>query len=413
MDINSDYTKITNCRISNSKNIKNIIDLGNHPLANSLKKNSSQFEKKFPLSLSFCNESSLLQLNETINKEILFEKYLWVTGTSNAAKIYAEKFVNRVIENTNLKKNDFILEIASNDGCILEKFIKKGYNNILGVDPAKNLAEAANDKGIRTFPEFWNSQIAEQITKDLQNAKVIIARNVIPHVSDILDVIKGINICLEDNGIGIIEFHNASTIQQELHYDSIYHEHLCYFSLKSLSYLLNKFNLFPFNVEKSPISGGSLVIYFKKIKNEVTKNLREMILYEENIKINEYETWKNFAKKTEEHKNKTLDLVKNLNNKKIIGYGSSARSQTYLNYCGIDSNTIYSIIDNNEFKHNLFTPGSSIPIVSFDEGMSLNPEIIFILAWNFKDEIIKQCLNYGYKGLFLLPFPNELKLVKI
>ena len=160
-----EYNIISKCRISNSKNINNILNFGDQPLANAFKERKEDIDKKFPLSISYCHDSSLVQLNETVAKEILFDKYLWLTGTSLATKDYIESFIENAIKNANIRKNDFILEIASNDGTLLKTFIKKGYKNILGVDPAKNLAKKANDNGVKTLPEFWNSYLASKIVK--------------------------------------------------------------------------------------------------------------------------------------------------------------------------------------------------------------------------------------------------------
>ena len=400
------YEIITRCRISKSELI-DVLHLGEQPLANSLKNNQKNSEEKFPLSISFCEESSLLQLNETVDKEVLFDHYVWVTGTSKTTQRYANAFADRLISNLDLKQEDFIIEIASNDGTFLNPFLTKGYNNVLGVDPAKNIAEIANRNGINTLQEFWSSSLANQIVADSGQAKVLFARNVIPHVSELLDVMKGIEFVLRDDGVGIIEFHDAGKILKELHYDSIYHEHLCYFSIESMTYLLNRFALHPFHIEKSPISGGSRVIYFSKAKRQKTPDLQEAVIEENSNKVNKLSSWKDFAKRTITHRKETLDILESLNGKTIIGFGSSARSQTYLNYCGINSEKINAIIDNNPLKQGMYAPGSSIPIVDFEQGMKLNPDLIFILAWNFRDEIVKQCNMYGYTGDFLVPFPNK------
>jgi len=400
------YEIITRCRISKSELI-DVLHLGEQPLANSLKNNQKNSEEKFPLSISFCEESSLLQLNETVDKEVLFDHYVWVTGTSKTTQRYANAFADRLISNLDLKQEDFIIEIASNDGTFLNPFLTKGYNNVLGVDPAKNIAEIANRNGINTLQEFWSSSLANQIVADSGQAKVLFARNVIPHVSELLDVMKGIKFVLKDDGVGIIEFHDAGIILKELHFDGIYHEHLCYFSIESMTYLLNRFALHPFHIEKSPISGGSRVIYFSKEKRQKTPDLQEAVIEENKNQVNKLSSWKDFAKRTITHRKDTLDILESLNGKTIIGFGSSARSQTYLNYCGINSEQINAIIDNNPLKQGMYAPGSSIPIVDFEQGMALNPDLIFILAWNFRDEIVKQCNMYGYTGDFLVPFPNK------
>ena len=266
MDLNNNLNTINKCRISGSDILLPILDLGKQPLANSLKKIKNEVETEFPLSISFCPKSFLVQLNETIDKNILFKNYIWLTGTSAVANIYADVFSKKIINNLKIEKDSFIVEIASNDGTFLKSFVKKGYKNVLGIDPAFNLAKLANKNGIKTLPEFMNSTTANTIVLKYDKAKVVIARNVIPHVSDILEVIQGINILLKDDGYGIIEFHNAKTILEELHYDSIYHEHLFYFSIKSISLLLKNFQLIPFDISFSPISGGSCVIYFSKKK---------------------------------------------------------------------------------------------------------------------------------------------------
>lgn len=406
MALEKKYEIITRCRISKGELI-DVLYLGEQPLANSLKNNQKNSEKKFPLSISFCEESSLLQLNETIDKEVLFDHYVWVTGTSKTTKSYANAFADRLISNLDLKQEDFIIEIASNDGTFLNPFLTKGYKNILGVDPAKNIAEIANRNGVNTLPEFWSSSLANQIVADSGQAKVVFARNVIPHVSELLDVMRGIEFVLKEDGVGIIEFHDAGIILKELHYDSIYHEHLCYFSIESMTYLLNRFALHPFHIEKSPISGGSRVIYFSKEERQKTPDLQEAVIDENKKQVNELSDWKDFAKRTITHRKETLDILESLNGKTIVGFGSSARSQTYLNYCGINNEQINAIIDNNPLKQGMYAPGSSIPILDFEQGMALNPDLIFILAWNFRDEIVKQCKMYGYTSDFLVPFPNE------
>ena len=406
------YKTIQKCRISGSNNLIKILDLGLQPLANSLKINQDDLELKIPLSISYCPDSSLVQLNETVDKNILFDHYLWVTGTSAGAKKYSHIFHQRVLKRVELNKTDFIIEIASNDGIFLKPFIENGYNNVIGIEPASNIAEIANKNGVKTIEEYWNSDVAKKLIAENGNAKLVFARNVIPHVEHLLDVIQGINIALQDRGVGIIEFHEISGILKDIQYDSIYHEHLCYFSIKSICYLLNKFNLIPFHIDESPTSGGSFVIYFSKNRYEKSEEFFMHLEQENEKRSNELESWISFAEKTRTHKDKTLKIFSLLKNKIVIGFGSSARSQTYLNYCGINKIHLEAIADNNSLKQGLYTPGSSIPIVSFKKGMKLNPDLIVILAWNFKDEIIKECKSNGYNGEFLIPFPNEPYFIK-
>ena len=198
----------------------------------------------------------------------MFNKYVWVTSTSATARNYAQTFYKNVTEDIQLdKSNDLIIEIASNDGTFLKPFANNGFNKILGVDPAKNISELANKDKIKTINDYWSKELSDRMLKQYGKAKLVFARNVIPHVSELNSVISGVENILSDDGFGIFEIHDANIIFNELHYDSVYHEHLCFFTLKSITFLLNKFNLIPFNIKRSPISGGSFVIFFSKIKN--------------------------------------------------------------------------------------------------------------------------------------------------
>ena len=401
------YTNIQKCRVNGSNNLITILELGKQPLANALKKVPDEIEDKFPLTLMYCPESSLVQLKETIDKEVLFSNYTWVTGTSPTTRDYAMLFFQRAVETVKPDLNDLIIEIASNDGTFLMSFLQHGYNNVLGIDPAKNIVEVANQRGVRTLDRFWGKQISEEIVSEFGNAKIVIARNVIPHVSELHDVIAGIEYTLGDDGIGIIEFHYAGQILQELHYDSIYHEHLCYFSIKSISYLLALYDLVPFHIDTSPISGGSYVIYFSRKKRQQSENYLNLLEKEDLIGVNDIQTWEAFAKSCYEHREKSIDIAESFSSKTVLGFGASARSSTYLNFCGFDSTHIKAIIDNNPLKQGMYSPGVSIPIVSLTEGMQMNPDLIFILAWNFRDEIVRECRINGYKGEFLVAFPQS------
>jgi len=401
------YENIQNCRISGSSNLTVILEFGDQPLANALKKAPDEIEDKFPLTLMFCPDSSLVQLKETINKEVLFSNYTWVTGTSPTTQDYASLFFQRAIEVAKPNSDDLIIELASNDGTFLMPFLKYGYHNVLGIDPAKNIARVANQRGVRTLDRFWDKGVAQEIVAKFGNAKIVIARNVIPHVSELQDVISGIEYALRGDGVGIIEFHYAGQILQELHYDSIYHEHLCYFSLKSITYLLALYGLIPFHIDTSPISGGSYVIYFSKKKRQQSEKYLNLFEKESLIGVNEIQAWKKFSEKCYEHRKKSMDIAESFSYKTVLGFGASARSSTYLNFCGFDSTRIHAIIDNNPIKQGMYAPGNSIPIVSLGKGMQMNPDLIFILAWNFRDEIVNECRMNGYKGEYLAAFPDS------
>ncbi len=406
-----DFETIQECRSCSSRGLVDILDLGIQPLANALVKDSHAPVKKFPLTTAFCPTCSLFQLKETVKKEILFDHYVWVTKTSKGAREYAQTFAHRVIQRAGLKGEDCVFEIASNDGTILKQFMAKGIS-VVGIEPAKNIAAMAMRDGVRTDCAYWNLATAERMIKQYASPKVVIARNVIPHVSQLHGVIEGIARALSDDGTGVIEFHSGRIIAEELHYDSIYHEHLCYFTAHSLGWLLNKYGLYPYAVDISPISGGSLVLYFSKTKRILEPSYLDILDQEKKSGVNEALVWQKFFKESNAHREKTLDLLKGLGDKVIVGFGSSARSATYINFCGIGKNYLEAVIDNNSLKQGFMTPAGDVPIVSFEQGMALKPDVIFILAWNFGQEIMDECAKRGFKGQYIMPFPKEPRLIK-
>jgi len=406
--------KIKMCRACGSQNVEQFLDLKEQPFANALiEKNSSQ-EKKYPLSLSYCKDCSLVQLDYTADPKELFSNYFWVTSTSSTAKEYAKTF----FENARKHMNDdqrYVLEIASNDGTFLKEFQKNGYE-VLGVDPAQNIAKIANENGIPTKVDFFDKAVAQDIISEKGYPSIVYARNVLPHVANLTGFVEGLETCCSEDNLLVIEVHYSGKILDELHYDSIYHEHLYYFTLSSVIKILEKYDLHAFDVSLSPISGGSVVIYLSKTKKEPTKYFKT--LFEEEVKkgYNTIEKWKKFAGTVMLHKEKLNAILEDRKNngKKIIAYGASARSSTLLNYCGIDNRIISKVIDQNKLKQGKLTPGSHLYIVSAEEGLAENPDVILLLAWNFKDEIIDLLKNeYGFKGEIIVPLPYPPTIEKI
>ena len=408
-DVIDIYEMIETCRLCGSKDLQEIVNLGNQPPANSLQENISEKITLIPLILVRCNKCDLVQINATANPEILFSNYLWVTGTSETAKKYSDFFVEQVIERSK-KNNPNVVEIASNDGTFLKKF-KELNCNVLGVDPARNIAVEATSQGVETLPEFFSESLADDLKDNRGVFDLIVARNVIPHVKDIHSIVKGMHKLLDPEGSVVIEFHYAKKIIDELHYDSIYHEHLFYFSIKTISALFEKYGLYAQDVFESPISGGSLVLFFKKTKVNKTKTLLDLIEEEEESNLNANKTWDDFGNKTVHHKDNLIKYMSNYANKdKLIGYGASARSSTLLNYAKIDNNYLSAIIDKSELKQGLYTAGTNIPIISLHVAKEnfLDKDIL-LLAWNFKDEILKTLKEKGFTGKVIIPLPNDLE----
>jgi SAM-dependent methyltransferase len=405
------FEEIQKCRICDSVDIVTFMDLTDQPPANSLRAQLSEKLPDVPLQLVHCGKCSVVQLSATVDPKYLFSHYVWVTGTSKTAHEYSKTFSSNVLERYPVKQ-PFVVEIASNDGTFLKDFSGKGCK-VLGVDPAKNIAEMATQSGVPTMAEFFNLDTANIIKDQYGEADIVFARNVIPHVKEVHSIIKGIAELLKEDGLGVIEFHYSQIILDELHYDSVYHEHLFFYSLRSLMYLLNEYGLKPFDLTKSPISGGSLVIYFSKKEKELTVALKQALQQEDDNKTNELQTWKNFASDCAKHAKKLKSIVEEHKAKgSIIGYGASARSSTMLNYAGLKSDVIDCIIDKNPLKHGRYTPGTNIPIISFEEGKALFDKCasILLLAWNFEKEIIDELRANGYKGSIIVPLPNEIRI---
>lgn len=399
------YRDIKKCRICGNYNLKLILDLNHQPTANQLNKKFTQKEITIPLRLLFCNKCKTTQLSSTVNSRYLFSKYVWVTGTSNVAQKYCEKFARLTIKK--FKQTKSVLEIASNDGTLLKQYKKRGLN-ILGVDPAKNIAKKANQEKIKTIANFFDLNLSKKIKKKYGKPDLIIARNVIPHVENIHSILKGIKNLITKDGVIAIEFHYLYEIIKGLQYDSIYHEHLYYFSLKSITNLFKKYGLFAFDYDKSPISGGSIVLYFSLINKNKSTKLIKLEKFEKNKKLNNFETLKKFGKNCLNHRDNLSKLINKIKGN-IYGYGASARSSTLLNFARINYKKIKFIMDKNKLKNGFYTPGSKIEIVRFNKNILPNNSNIIILAWNFKNEIINQfSKKKSYK--FIVPLPNKVKL---
>lgn len=402
--------KISNCRICNSSNLIPFFDLGKQPLANSLRESLDTKLKFFSLNLVFCEECCVVQLDTTVDPKILFQNYVWVTGTSNTAINHATYFHEQIIKKMN-SNYDTVIEIASNDGTFLEPF-KKSHKKVIGIDPASNISKTANENGIFTINNFFNKQLAQDLVREEKNVDLIFARNVIPHVKEIHSIIDGISILSSNETTVAIEFHYSGTIIEELHYDSIYHEHLFYFTISTIGNLFKSYGLYFFDIIKSPISGGSVILLFSKRQRELSDELKKFIHYE-NIKgFNKLETWQSFAAKSKMHSLKFREEVFKLSkDRKLLGYGASARSSTLLNYCKINNSKIEYILDMNRLKSNKYTPGSDIKIIHPTNSINLLKERdLILLAWNFKKEIVIYLEKNFFKNTLMIPLPNDIQI---
>ena len=397
---------ISCCRVCQNPRLHNFFHLGDHPLANSLLSNPNDPEQKYPLSLSWCQDCSLVQLNETVDPKVLFSQYVWVTGTSQGAREYAEVFCKELLERIELSAGDFVLEIASNDGTFLKPFRARGIT-VVGIDPAENIIKTANEDGIPTEPVFWGVESAHVLRKKYGRPRVIFARNVLPHVANTQDFVRAIADTVVEDGLVAIEVHYARTIQKELHYDSIYHEHLCYFTVESLERLLREAGLYVFDVNESPLNGGSIVVYASRTPKQTSPRLDGSRANERECKINSLEKWQEFSRAATRHASEFRALLSRVGGNHVVGWGATARSSTLLNYCGITQETIAEVADMNPLKQGLFTAGTGIPIRAPGVVFQTKPDLVVLLAWNFTDEIRESLqTDFSYSGAVITPLPG-------
>ncbi len=399
------------CRLCGSLQLDPLLDLGAQPPANSLRTQLESPLPNVPLALCRCRDCTVVQLTETIHPEHLFRDYIWVTGTSSTALAYSEVFRDRFLERMGAPSG-LIVEVASNDGTFLRPFLARGFQ-VLGVDPALNLAREAERTGIPTVAEFFNLEIAQRIARDHGQAEGLMARNVLPHTPDPNALVAGMAHLLKPSGLGAIEFHWVDRILTELHYDSIYHEHFFYHTLESVGRLLHRHGLHPFDVQESPISGGSLVVYFSKEARPQTEAYTAKLAVEAAHGLSTLAAWQDFSARAVAHREALKALVDRevAAGHRVIGYGASARSSTLLNFCGINHRHLACVADQSPHKHGRFTPGTDIPIIPPEEALATRPDTVLLLAWNFETEIRQRLRELGFKGHLLLPLPGSPKLV--
>jgi len=402
------FTTITACRSCGSGRLDPLLDLGTQPPANSLRREASEPLPAVPLRLGRCAKCGTVQLLETVDPAYLFRHYVWVTGTSRTAIEYSGTFRDRLRERVGTSGPLFAVEVASNDGTFLKRFQEAG-DRVLGVDPAANIAAAASAAGIPTWAEFFDEQVAGRIVGEHGRADVAFARNVLPHVPDPLAILRGMAACIHDDGVVAVEFHQADAILDELHYDSIYHEHLFYHSLATMEQLLGRAGLAAFDLATSPISGGSLVAYCAKTPRPAAADLAARRTREAAAGTNTFERWQEFSRRSEAHAGRLRELVTDAvgRGERLIGYGTSARSSTLLNFCGIDHRHLLAIADRSPYKHGLLSPGTDVRILPPADALALAPDTVLLLAWNFRDEILDDLRRGGFRGRVIVPLPGD------
>tara|TARA_Y100001970_G_scaffold268176_1_gene359078 strand:- start:684 stop:3227 length:2544 start_codon:yes stop_codon:yes gene_type:complete len=376
------------CRSCGNINLKRVVSLGYQPLANNLLKKKDQKSDLYPLELNYCENCYNCQLSVAVDSKKMFSNYLYTSSTS---RVFRNHFINatkKYIKEMKLNpKKSYIIDVGSNDGVALKPFKDLNFKNILGIEPAKNLAKLANKNKIKTFNGFLNKKNTKKIKK---NAGLILASNVFAHSDDLKEMAECMIDLLSNKGSIVIEIQYLMNTLKDLTFDNIYHEHYNYWSLTSLTIFFKQFKVKIYKAEKIDTHGGSLRIYVSKKKNiKIDKSVREILKEEEVFGIKNFNTYQKFGEKIYEIRRNVLKKITNLknNNKKIIGYGAPAKATTALNFFGI-SNEIDFIVEDNKLKHNKLIPGVKIPIYPKSKIKEKNGTAL-VLAWNFFDDIKK------------------------
>lgn len=406
------------CRFCNSKLEYSVINLGMSPLCQKHVKpeNANDMEKFYPLHAFVCEKCWLMQLEEFATPyEIFADEYAYFSSYSQSWLDHVRNYADMMTNRFGFDNKSLVVEIASNDGYLLQWFKQKGIP-VLGIDPAANVAEAAKEKGVRTEVEFFGKNTAEKMVYLYGNANLLLGNNVLAHVPDINDFVSGMKIMLAANGVITMEFPHLQRLIEQNQFDTIYHEHYSYLSFVAVNRIFAHHGITLFDVEELPTHGGSLRIYGKHVNDatkEVTARVKELLQREIDLGFESREFYSKFEEKVKETKRKILDFLIHAkrNGKTVVGYGAPGKGNTLLNYCGVRTDFIDYTVDMSPHKQGNFLPGTHIPILHPDMIKETKPDYVFILPWNLKDEIMNQhkyVRDWG--GKFVVPIP-ELKVL--
>ncbi|MCJ7508096.1 MAG: class I SAM-dependent methyltransferase [candidate division Zixibacteria bacterium] len=402
-----------NCRFCNT-HIKHLfVSLGSSPLANSYltKEQLRRIEPYYPLDVYVCDKCFLVQLEEFESPQNIFSDYAYFSSYSDTWLKHTKKYVDKMIDKFGFNGQSFIVEIASNDGCLLQYFIEKGIS-VLGIEPAANVAEVSKQKGIPTEVVFFGAETAARLAREGKYADLLLGNNVLAHVPDLNDFVAGLKILLQPDGIITMEFPHLMRLMDETQFDTIYHEHFSYFSFLTVEKVFSAHRLTIFDVEELPTHGGSLRIYASH-REDNTKTISDHVFELRNREINagyaDINHYLNFDVRVRAVKREILNFLIQAKEKgkTIVGYGAPAKGNTLLNYCGIRTDFIDYTVDRNPYKQGRYLPGNHIPIEAPDKIKETKPDYVFILPWNLKDEIMEQmAFVREWGGKLVIPIPN-------
>jgi 2-polyprenyl-3-methyl-5-hydroxy-6-metoxy-1,4-benzoquinol methylase len=402
------------CRFCGAPLRHTFVDLGAAPIANDYLTAAqlSQMEPFYPLHVKVCGDCFLVQVADCISARHVFsDHYAYFSSFSDSWLAHARAYVEMITSRLALGTQHHVIEVACNDGYLLQYFVAKGIP-VLGIEPTANTADAATKKGIPTVVKFLGEDTARDLAKGGHQADLLIGNNVLAHVPDINDFVEGLRILLKPTGVLTMEFPHLLRLISENQFDTIYHEHYQYLSLIVVEKIFGAHGLTVFDVEELPTHGGSLRIYARHTHDESTarkSRVEELRRREQNAGYDDLKTYFSFAERVKETKRKLLEffIAAKRGGKTIVGYGAPAKGNTLLNYCGVRTDFLNYTVDRSPHKQNLFLPGTGIPVYHPDKIRETKPDYVLILPWNIKDEIMQQMLFIReWGGQFVVPIPE-------
>lgn len=400
---------ISNCRICGESNLSTFLELGTLPHSDGLlrEEDLEKPEPKYPLDVVFCENCSLVQILHTVPPSELFgDDYPYFSSFIDALLVHSRKNVHEIIETRGLTEDSFVIELASNDGYLLQYYKEKGIS-VQGIDPAKGPVEAAREKGIPTIQEFFSLELAEKLAAEGMQADVIHGNNVLAHVPDTNGFVAGIAKLLKEDGTAVIEAPYVKDLIEHCEFDTIYHQHLCYFSMTAVNELCRRNGLFLNHIVHLDIHGGSMRMFIGK-QEKVSDEVKNTLAEEKALGLTELAYYQDFSARVAAVGAGLRAMLTELKSrgKSIVGYGAAAKGAIMMNYAGVGTETLEFVADKNVHKQGRFTPGLHVPIVDPARILEMQPDYVLILPWNFKEEIMSQQSEYRKRGgKFIIPIP--------
>lgn len=412
MSTDSGVKEIINCRICESADLTQFLDFGLQPLANSFlkKEQLGDPEAMYPLRVVVCGQCRLVQLQDMVDPEIMFRDYVYFSSGMPASEHF-RAYVRSIVDGFTSSAEDLVVDIGSNDGHFLS-IVKELGRPILGVDPARNLAKAANEAGIPTIPEFFSASLAEDIVKQHGYPKVVVGNNVVAHIGNLHELVKGVKVLTGQGGVFVFEAPYLIDMFENLSFDTIYHEHLSYFSIFPLKKLFEQYGMDIFDVQVHPIQGNSIRVFVcQSGARPIQPSVQECLDKEKALGLQDgVEAYFALATKIANLKNEVVTVLKDLKQqgKSIVGYGAPAKGNTLLNYYGIGTDILDYVTEELPSKIGFYTPGMHIPVVPTAELRTNPPDYALLLAWNYKDVILKKEQAFRDQGgQFIMPIGSE------